>query len=73
MFSQDAVIAAIADGANVAVVSVGYRLAPEDPFPKGPEDCFDAAEWLVDNARSKFSLELQFLGGEVSPCFRPRL
>ncbi len=56
----------IADGAGVAVVSVGYRLAPEHPFPKGPEDCFDAAEWLVDNAKAEFGAELKFLGGEVS-------
>jgi len=56
----------IAAGANVAVVSVGYRLAPENPFPKGPEDCFDAAEWLVEHAKAEFGAELKFIGGEVS-------
>ena len=63
--SQDSLLKTIANRGNVAVVSVGYRLAPEYPFPKGPEDCFDAAEWLIEHAQFKFGARLQFLGGEV--------
>lgn len=47
------------------MVSVGYRLAPENPFPAGPNDCYDAAEYLVDNGPEKFGGELMFTGGEV--------
>ncbi len=64
--SQDPLLRRIANGSNVAVISLGYRLAPENPYPKGPEDCFDAGEWLVDNVHAKFGTELRFLGGEVS-------
>ncbi|KAL8949392.1 MAG: hypothetical protein Q9222_004492 [Ikaeria aurantiellina] len=53
-----------AHGTGLVAVSVGYRLAPEDPYPKGPEDCYDAAEWLIDNAKSRFGADLKFLGGE---------
>ena len=67
MASQDPLLKAIADGANIAVMSVGYRLAPEHPFPKGPQDCFDAAEWLVDHGQAHFGVPLKFLGGEVCP------
>lgn len=46
-------------------MSIGYRLAPEHPYPQGPEDCIDAAMWLVDHAEAEFGAPLKFIGGEV--------
>lgn len=54
-----------ADHTNLAVISVGYRLAPEDPFPAGPEDCYDAADYLIANGKKQYGGELMFMGGEV--------
>jgi acetyl esterase len=55
---------AIAQACGVTVVSVDYRLAPEDPFPAGPDDCVAAAEWLVDHAAAEFGTDRLLVGGE---------
>lgn len=62
--SQDIVLQDLANTNSVLMFSVGYRLAPENPFPAGPNDCYDAAEWLVDNAEKQFGVPLKYLGGE---------
>lgn len=48
----DPVMRRIATEAGVAVLSVGYRLAPEYPYPAGLDDCMAAAHWLETNAAS---------------------
>ncbi|KAF7512261.1 hypothetical protein GJ744_001829 [Endocarpon pusillum] len=58
------VLQQIANAVGVLCISIGYRLAPEDPFPAGPEDCYDAATWLVKHAKKKFGAPLSFIGGE---------
>jgi len=49
---------------NLAVFSVEYRLAPEFPYPAGPDDCETAAQWLAENARSEFGTEKLMIGGD---------
>ncbi len=41
--------AAIARGLDMPVVSVEYRLAPENPWPAGPDDAEAAARWVAEN------------------------
>jgi acetyl esterase/lipase len=61
---QDVLLSGLARAARVAVVSVEYRLAPEHPYPAGPEDCEDVAVWLVGNAVPEFGTDRLVIGGE---------
>ncbi|MCB1490928.1 MAG: alpha/beta hydrolase [Rhodobiaceae bacterium] len=54
----------LADRCGLACVSVEYRLAPEHPYPAGPDDCEAAALWLVDHAKPMFGTGTLFIGGE---------
>ncbi|MCO5996294.1 alpha/beta hydrolase [Actinoallomurus rhizosphaericola] len=61
---QDERLWRLAEQARLAVVSVDYRLAPEHPYPAGPDDCEAAARWLVENAAGEFGTERLMIGGE---------
>jgi acetyl esterase/lipase len=49
---------------NLAFVSVDYRLAPEHPYPAGPDDCEAAALWLLEHAEREFGSARLLIGGE---------
>ncbi|AEW98363.1 alpha/beta hydrolase [Streptantibioticus cattleyicolor] len=61
---QDERLWQLAERARLAVVSVEYRLAPEHPFPAGPDDCEAVAQWLVEHAAAEFGTERLLIGGE---------
>lgn len=48
--SYDAQCRALCDAADVAVLSVEYRRAPEDRFPAAAEDAVAAASWALEHA-----------------------
>ena len=62
---MDNVTRELAHGAGAVVVSVGYRLAPEDPYPAGLDDCERVTRWAFANAgRFGVSPEKVVVAGE---------
>jgi len=61
---QDTMLLALADHAQVAVVSVHYRLAPEHRYPAAPDDCETAALWLVEHGLTVYGSDQLIIGGE---------
>jgi acetyl esterase len=48
--SHDATCRLLAERADVRVLALDYRLAPEHPFPAGVEDCWAAYQWAAEHA-----------------------
>jgi acetyl esterase/lipase len=61
---QDPMLERVNETAHLACVSVEYRLAPENPYPAGPDDCESAALWLAKNAKAEFGSGMLAIGGE---------
>ena len=43
--------------ASCVIISVGYRLALNDPFPAAVEDCFDALKWVIEKGRAEIGID----------------
>ncbi len=48
--SHEGIALRLAHGANIRVLSVDYRLAPEYPYPAGPEDSERVLKWALSGA-----------------------
>lgn len=56
--SYDSICRELADRSGAIVVSVGYRLAPEDVYPAAVDDSYAALEWVYAHAAD--------IGGDAS-------
>ena len=50
--THDHVARSLAEETGCKVVSVGYRLAPENAFPAGLDDCYAVVRWLAGSGDS---------------------
>ncbi len=64
VWEQDTRLASIAAAARVAVVSVGYRLAPEHRLPAAVNDGVAAALWIRRSLTRTLGLGPMLVGGE---------
>jgi acetyl esterase len=48
--TADGISRALANAAGCLVVVVGYRLAPEHPFPAAVQDCYATVRWVAEHA-----------------------
>jgi acetyl esterase len=61
---QDPRLVRLADATGQVVVSMGYRLAPEHPYPAGPDDCEAAAVAIIGRAAPEYGTDRITVGGE---------
>jgi len=47
----------IAVRSNCVVLSVNYRLAPEDKYPKAVEDAVESLDWVIANGKKELNID----------------
>lgn len=63
--SHRPMISVLAKATGMPILSVGYRLSPENPYPAGLEDCVTALKWAETNAPEGFAKAASiFLAGD---------
>lgn len=50
--THDTLCRVLTNATNAIVISVEYRLAPENPFPAAVEDCYETVAWVAENVES---------------------
>ena len=70
---QDTLLWEIAQATGLTAVSVEYRLAPEHPFPAAPDDCEDAALWLIENHTGRLAIGGESAGAHLAALTLLRL
>lgn len=66
---DDALVSRFAKDTGLVFVSVEYRLAPENPYPAGFNDCVEASLWCMENPGSlKSSGSVILMGGSAGAC-----
>src|SRR5579864_1404714 len=69
---QDAALKWFANETALCMASIGYRLAPENPYPAAPDDCEDAVLHLLEHgpdlldAPARFAIGGESAGGHLS-------
>jgi acetyl esterase len=70
---QDPPLWGLAQATSLTAVSVDYRLAPEHPFPAAPDDCEDAALWLLENHTGRLTIGGESAGAHLAVLTMLRL
>jgi acetyl esterase/lipase len=64
---QDVALKLLANETGLVAASIDYRLAPEFPYPAGPDDCEDAVLHLLEHGAKQLDSPARFaIGGESS-------
>jgi acetyl esterase/lipase len=62
---QDEALKLLANETGLCAASIDYRLAPENPYPAGPDDCEDAVLHLLEHGAQQLDAPPRFaIGGE---------
>src|SRR5262249_50597381 len=75
---MDNVARELCAGSGAVVISVGYRRAPENPYPAGLDDCEAVTRWAIANAstfgvpEAKVAIAGESAGGNLSAALALR-